>query len=83
MRPPTGSTVLYSIQYPNFSLLRGLSGACLNYPDMNSHSENVHSFERSSTSDSCTWYAGAYPFHSAFLNEILVSKRRTARALRV
>lgn len=46
---------------------------------MNSQSENVHSFERSSTSDFCIWYAGAYPFNSPFLNEILLSKCRAAR----
>lgn len=73
-RPPADHASLCSILYPNFSLLRGLSGVCLNYSDMNSQSENVHSFERSSTSDFCVWYAGAYPFNSPFLNEILVSK---------
>lgn len=57
-RPPADPAALCSIQYPNFSLLRGLSGVCLNYSDMNSHSENVHSFERSSTSDFCLWCAG-------------------------
>lgn len=76
MRPPADPAALCPIQYPNFRLLRGLSGVCLNYSDMNSHSENVHSFERSSTSDFCLWYAGAYPFNSPFLNEILVSKSR-------
>lgn len=52
----------------------------MNYSDMNSQSENVHSFERSSTSDFCIWYAGASPFNSASLNEILVSKCCLARS---
>lgn len=52
-RPPGDCNELYSIQYKKFSLLRGLSGVCLNYFDRNSQSENVHSFERSRKSDFC------------------------------
>lgn len=80
MGPPADHAALYSIQYPNFSLLSELAGVCLNYPDMRSQSENVYSLERSSPSDSCIWYAGASPFNSPFLNEILVSECRAAGA---